>query len=599
MLWKDSETSSDYLNFDYLVKAVKDIAMDESLTPSTIGVYGDWGSGKSSLMQMVEKSILKNHPKDTICVRFNGWLFEDYEDAKTAFCGTILDELRKHSSIPSKAKGQITKLLKKIDGKKLLVKGGALALDFLITGGLGSIASLSAEAIYSAIKDKVSNITVDDIQAGINSIKKEQAESKRDDIKNFQKDFKKILDDSEIKHLIIFVDELDRCSPDTVLDIFAAMRLFLFVKNTSFIIGADNRLIDYSIKTRYKNIPGNNLDISKEYLEKLIQYPITIPKLDQLELERYLTCLLLEKEITNLTECVKDANMFEPIDSDKLVSLHPDKETKIKEALLLSKQISPTLAAKLNGNPRQCKRFLNTLFMRLDMAKSRNVALDKNVLAKLMLLEYFKESMYEVLMRPENKEYLKALESNPQPSSDNVLSRFVEDEWVKGWMNIKVKLGECDLKPYYYFSRSTQRIDQSIKNLLSPDAEKCLDAFLSRSDSQRERVHNLFETLNDSEKMLVVDQIFDEMIKGEDLDAELFKSLVAAVSCDSLLAKSVEILKKIPALKFTTGMVGQLTSLKSKLSNDDAKELDDYLNANAALSKAQDLTNRLGRKKHS
>ena len=599
MLWKDSETSSDYLNFDYLVKAVKDIAMDESLTPSTIGVYGDWGSGKSSLMQMVEKSILKNHPKDTICVRFNGWLFEDYEDAKTAFCGTILDELRKHSSIPSKAKGQITKLLKKIDGKKLLVKGGALALDFLITGGLGSIASLSAEAIYSAIKDKVSNITVDDIQAGINSIKKEQAESKRDDIKNFQKDFKKILDDSEIKHLIIFVDELDRCSPDTVLDIFAAMRLFLFVKNTSFIIGADNRLIDYSIKTRYKNIPGNNLDISKEYLEKLIQYPITIPKLDQLELERYLTCLLLEKEITNLTECVKDANMFEPIDSDKLVSLHPDKETKIKEALLLSKQISPTLAAKLNGNPRQCKRFLNTLFMRLDMAKSRNVALDKNVLAKLMLLEYFKESMYEVLMRPENKEYLKALESNPQPSSDNVLSRFVEDEWVKGWMNIKVKLGECDLKPYYYFSRSTQRIDQSIKNLLSPDAEKCLDAFLSRSDSQRERVHNLFETLNDSEKMLVVDQIFDEMIKGEDLDAELFKSLIAAVSCDSLLAKSVEILKKKPALKFTTGMVGQLTSLKSKLSNDDAKELDDYLNANAALSKAQDLTNRLGTKTHS
>ena len=179
-------------------------------------------------------------------------MFEDYEDAKTAFCGTILDELRKHSSIPSKVKGQITKLLKKIDGKKLLVKGGALALDFLLTGGLGSIASLSADVIYSAIKDKASNITVEDIQAGINSIKKEQTESKRDDIKNFQKDFKKILDDSEIKHLIIFVDELDRCSPDTVLDIFAAMRLFLFVENTSFIIGADNRLIDYSIKTAHR-----------------------------------------------------------------------------------------------------------------------------------------------------------------------------------------------------------------------------------------------------------------------------------------------------------------------------------------------------------
>lgn len=46
---------------------------------------------------------------------------------------------------------------------------------------------------------------------------------------------------------MIFVDELDRCTPDTVLDIFAAMRLFLFVEKTSFIIGADSRLIDYAI----------------------------------------------------------------------------------------------------------------------------------------------------------------------------------------------------------------------------------------------------------------------------------------------------------------------------------------------------------------
>ena len=202
-------------------------------------------------------------------------------------------------------------------------------------------------------------------------------------------------------------------------------------------------------------------------------------------------------------------------------------------------------------------------------------------------------------MKPENKENLKALENDPQPSSNNILSKFMEDEWVKGWMNIKVKLGECDLKPYYYFSRSTQRIDQSIKNLLSPDAEKCLDAFLSRSDSQRELGHDLFETLNDSEKMLVVDSIYDQMIKSEDVDVELFKSLIAAISCDSLLNNSVEILKRIPASKFTTGMVGQLTSLKSKLSGDNAKELDDYLDANPELSKARELTNRFGRKKHS
>lgn len=145
---------------------------------------------------------------------------------------------------------------------------------------------------------------------------KNQSTSNRNDIKVFQEEFKKILDESRIEHLVIFVDELDRCTPDTVLDIFAAMRLFLFVEKTSFIIGADSRLIDYAIKSRYQNIPGNDLDISKEYLEKLVQYPVNIPKLDELELERYLTCLLLETEISNIAECVKGENIYDPISQE-------------------------------------------------------------------------------------------------------------------------------------------------------------------------------------------------------------------------------------------------------------------------------------------
>ena len=69
-MWKDSETKSDYLNFDCLIDAVESIAMDLKLIPSTIGVYGDWGSGQSSLMQMVEEKINTEHknniPNDKI-----------------------------------------------------------------------------------------------------------------------------------------------------------------------------------------------------------------------------------------------------------------------------------------------------------------------------------------------------------------------------------------------------------------------------------------------------------------------------------------------------------------------------------------------------
>ena len=178
-MWKDSETNIDYLNFDYLVHAVEDIVMDDALTPSTIGVYGDWGSGKSSLMQMVEKSLKKKYKEEVACIHFNGWLFEGYEDAKTAFCGTILEELHAHKTIPSKVKGQITSLLRKIDGKKILMKGGALALDVILTGGIGSLAGLTVDSIVSTLKNKIEGLTADDIREALKDFKKDSEDKKR------------------------------------------------------------------------------------------------------------------------------------------------------------------------------------------------------------------------------------------------------------------------------------------------------------------------------------------------------------------------------------------------------------------------------------
>lgn len=597
-MWKDSETKSDYLNFDYLVDAVKSIAMDSKLTPSTIGVYGDWGSGKSSLMQMVEEKIESEY-NDTCCIRFNGWLFEGYEDAKTAFCGTILDTLRANETIPSKAKTRITNLLKKVDGKKILMKGGSLALDILLSGGIGSIATLTVDTITNALKDKISNSTSDDVKEVLKGVLADKKiASNRNDIKKFQSEFKKILDESKIEHLVIFVDELDRCTPDTVLDIFAAMRLFLFVEKTSFIIGADSRLIDYAIKTRYQNIPGNNLDISKEYLEKLVQYPVTIPKLDELELERYLTCLLLETEIEDIAECVRGEVLYEPINQENLISKHGEKEEKIKEALLLSRIVSPILAARLNGNPRQCKRFLNTLFMRVKMAESRVVTLDKNILAKLMLLEYFKEPMYAEVMNPNNKKAFEDLEKSFNNSksidNDNVFRKWKDDKWVKDWLAIKVSLSGVDLKPYYYFSRSTQRVNQAINDILSPNAQQCLKSFLAKSDLEREKASRLFQTLSDSECILVTDAIYEEMLKTEEIDMEIFKSFMAALSCESMLDQAAKQIKKIPASKIEAEMLPLIKDLKSKLStSQDKDEIDKYINQNTNLSNAAKITEEL------
>jgi hypothetical protein len=59
--------------------------------PVTVGVFGDWGSGKSTVMNLAREAL--DREDDILCVHFNGWLFEGYEDAKAAILGTILDKL--------------------------------------------------------------------------------------------------------------------------------------------------------------------------------------------------------------------------------------------------------------------------------------------------------------------------------------------------------------------------------------------------------------------------------------------------------------------------------------------------------------------------
>ena len=56
-MWKDSETELDFLDYNYLVNSVKDIVQNDDLLPACIGLYGDWGSGKSSLIRMCKTQL--------------------------------------------------------------------------------------------------------------------------------------------------------------------------------------------------------------------------------------------------------------------------------------------------------------------------------------------------------------------------------------------------------------------------------------------------------------------------------------------------------------------------------------------------------------
>ena len=316
-MWKDSETELDFLDYDYLIRTVESIVTNDSLLPASIGVYGDWGSGKSSLMYMCKERLEKSDKKIK-CLVFNGWLFENYEDAKTAILGTILDEISKEQSLSGKAKDIIIGLYKSVDKFKLVKNALKYGTDLFLTGGIGSLVELSVKQIAKKSQETIEDADWEKITTAVS----DELNNKvlRDDIRQFQKEFADLLEESKISRLVVFVDELDRCRPDTILDTLEAIKLFLFEGKVAFVIGADERHISYAVKSKFKDIEGIQIDIGKEYLEKLIQYPLSLihicfgqlPLEDLVDTECFpcINEIILTKLMTEISNQIIDADMI-------------------------------------------------------------------------------------------------------------------------------------------------------------------------------------------------------------------------------------------------------------------------------------------------
>jgi predicted KAP-like P-loop ATPase len=273
-MWSDNETDVDLLDFDYLVSGITSIVGNETLLPATIGVYGDWGSGKSSLLKRTQTELEKD--KDVLVLSFTGWLFEGYEDAKTALMGTILDEIVAKRTLSYKAKHLIRNLSKRINVMQVLgsmTKFGVKAGLAYATGGIAGLSlssTLDVANITERVLEKAREVDVDEVELD-KFIKEDPQQNLRRGIREFRKDFEKLLEETKIKTLVIIIDDLDRCNPDTIIETLEAIKLFLFVPHTAFILGADERLVKYAVRRRFPELPGERAEVGRDYLEKLIQ----------------------------------------------------------------------------------------------------------------------------------------------------------------------------------------------------------------------------------------------------------------------------------------------------------------------------------------
>lgn len=603
-MWRDSETEIDYLNFKYIVNLLTDIIGNDKLLPATIGVYGDWGSGKSSLIKMATDKLATN---DIVTLNFNGWIFEGYEDAKTVLLETILDSIQENSTLTTKGKHLLKGLYKSIDKIKIVKKGISYAADVMVTGGFG----IMVDQVASQFK-KINgeSLTESQLKQIAKSIQDELNMSNlRNDLKEFQKNFSELLKESKINKLVVFIDELDRCTPDTIIETLEAMRLFVFTGNTVFIIGADERHISYSVERRFAEIKGNQINIGKEYLEKLIQYPVRIPKLNSTDTEYYIFCLLLEDEfdeelneiILNRIHKAKEEDFFEfrlGAVAEKFST--EDYFEKLLKVFLISQQLSNLLATGLNGNPRQCKRFLNSMKMREIMAISYDIVLDRMTLTKIMLLEYFKPAAFEHLTILASKyrdgiiEELSNIEADPQSTGTNTLMTFLEDDWGENWLKLKPSLSQVDLRGYLFFTRDSLRNPIKVASLgLSKDGLTVYNLLTSKSKISITNALNMRDILPQFDKIEIAKSLSNDIVSSEkngQIDSNIFRSLFEwIVVNEDILSDTLIFLRTIKSIKLglevTPYVVDYINGEKNP--NPQVKEIiDSWRASNDKLNKA-------------
>ncbi len=576
-MWKDSETELDFLDYDYLIQTVRSIITNDNLLPASIGVYGDWGSGKSSLMYMCKECLIKADDKIK-CLVFNGWLFENYEDAKTAILGTILDEISKEESLSQTAKDIIKGLYKSIDKFKIVKGTLKYGADLLLTGGIGSLFSI----ISGKVQGEIGNCDFEKIYSDIS----DELDNKelREDIRKFQKNFASLLEESKISRLVVFVDELDRCRPDTILDTLEAIKLFLFEGKVAFVIGADERHISYAVKSKFKDIEGIQIDIGKEYLEKLIQYPIRIPQLNADEVEVYIACLLLQaelkkddfKKVLSWTSNKKkeDFEKFKMNSVGELFRDIPDLHAEVVESLSVANQLASVLSNGLHGNPRQCKRFLNSMYMRLQMAAYKNKMLDRKILAKIMMLEYIKPRIFNKIAEMTANNTLSkelALFENGTPEKTEELKIWREDTWFLNWCKTIPRLSEEKLDLYFYFTRTAldEKISR-ISSILSPIGKEVLDSLMSRSDVKIKQAIEKSKEISDTEAASILEAMNSSMLTETTINNETIKAfLLFAQERKELTNDTISYLQSFSGSQISLGCSSYIADFAKKTNKQD------------------------------
>jgi hypothetical protein len=480
-LWPDDPSAADLLGFADIAAPVIAAIDRERLDPVAIGIFGDWGSGKSTILEIIGAQLLTRD--DTIVVPTRPWEYDPSLDPRATLIAEVLAAVQQRAKADdttwNRLQDQFKRLTKRIQWSKAFTVATTSAMTFTIPS--------------------IQNLT--EIFSG-------GEESEDMTLQGFRDEFQKLMGEmSDVKRVVVLVDDLDRCLSPTVVMTLEAIKLFLSVPKMAFVLAADSRLVELSIAERFSQTPQGKR-LAREYLEKIVQIPVSVPSLGLGDTEAYLSLMLVSHHVdqnamTQLADHCDgrrrsaETHPFHDL-PDGLVPLQAQSD------LALAGMLAPVLYERLNGNPRRLKRFLNAFWVRLDIARRRGAAPEETVLAKLMMLELLDPDAFAQLLdwltdRTITAK-LAAIENGDMPPGAN--SAF------ERWAQVGPKLADENLAPYLSLAASL-RSRPGPASGLRPELAAIAARLESEATTERSEARKQFSGLQVTDRIEIVREIMN------------------------------------------------------------------------------------------
>lgn len=506
----DIPTSEDLLGYERYADSLADkVLNNKSKSPLTIGVFGEWGSGKTSFLKMVEKSLKR---KDVYPIWFNAWKYDQEDNILSALIQTIFEQVKINGGF---IRRQIVRI--KLWRNEFNLKNGfwhitqkvivlilriiTVVFALIITLGWANTdidnwlkttaASLPylkntflfqsfGTNIIKAISVLIAFLAINpdnlfklfSVNLGIDFSKFQKTQNYRSHISfldQFNKEFKELIElVGNGKPLIIFIDDLDRCMPDKAVQVLETIKLFLDVEGCYFVIAVDKDLIEKAILVKYKDLVGMESEgedrkkmissLGENYFEKIVQFPFSLPPIFDEDFRRFI-CGAYPNELIN--KCVDIFFTGLPRNPRKVKRLLQSFLYAVGVADKSGKQYSPSLIAK-------------TIIIQYGYKKFYKSVID-NPLLMPTLERYFRWKIVEkpIDVKAED-EWIDQIQANLEVQ--NLVKEYRESFALQKLLNIELEeedsFTEENIRFYLYYIKPVSPIVEEEKSSFEQDVQK-------------------------------------------------------------------------------------------------------------------------------